>query len=101
MIVIAADRPAATSSPTSACTLPGWVPVIGKKYFTLKAEFRTAQAVNPGPGPGGHDRRRQDRRNRQRRPARTAGAGEMNVTPKYAQLHLPQRDDAAAPQDAN
>jgi phospholipid/cholesterol/gamma-HCH transport system substrate-binding protein len=31
-------------------TLPGWVPVIGKSFFTLKAEFSTAQAVTPGQG---------------------------------------------------
>jgi phospholipid/cholesterol/gamma-HCH transport system substrate-binding protein len=31
-------------------TLPGWVPVIGTNYFTLKGEFQTAQAVAPGQG---------------------------------------------------
>ncbi len=31
-------------------SLPGWVPVIGKSYVTLKADFRTAQAVTPGQG---------------------------------------------------
>jgi phospholipid/cholesterol/gamma-HCH transport system substrate-binding protein len=31
-------------------TLPGWVPLIGKDFFTLKAEFSTAQAVTPGQG---------------------------------------------------
>ena len=30
--------------------LPGWVPVFGRSYFTLKAEFQTAQAVAPGQG---------------------------------------------------
>ena len=30
--------------------LPGWVPVLGKNYFTLKADFQTAQAVTPGQG---------------------------------------------------
>jgi phospholipid/cholesterol/gamma-HCH transport system substrate-binding protein len=30
--------------------LPGWVPVFGRSYFTLKAEFQTAQAVTPGQG---------------------------------------------------
>jgi phospholipid/cholesterol/gamma-HCH transport system substrate-binding protein len=30
--------------------LPGWVPVFGRNYFTLKAEFQTAQAVTPGQG---------------------------------------------------
>lgn len=31
-------------------SLPGWVPVIGHEYFTLKGEFQTAQAVAPGQG---------------------------------------------------
>ena len=31
-------------------SLPGWVPVVGKEYVTLNAEFRTAQAVTPGQG---------------------------------------------------
>jgi phospholipid/cholesterol/gamma-HCH transport system substrate-binding protein len=31
-------------------SLPGWFPVLGKSYVTLKAEFRTAQAVTPGQG---------------------------------------------------
>jgi phospholipid/cholesterol/gamma-HCH transport system substrate-binding protein len=30
--------------------LPGWVPVFGRNYFTLRAEFQTAQAVTPGQG---------------------------------------------------
>jgi phospholipid/cholesterol/gamma-HCH transport system substrate-binding protein len=30
--------------------LPGWVPVLGREYFALKAEFQTAQAVTPGQG---------------------------------------------------
>ncbi len=30
--------------------LPGWVPVFGHSYYTLKAEFQTAQAVTPGQG---------------------------------------------------
>ena len=30
--------------------LPSWVPVLGHNYFTLKAEFQTAQAVTPGQG---------------------------------------------------
>jgi phospholipid/cholesterol/gamma-HCH transport system substrate-binding protein len=30
--------------------LPGWVPVVGRSYFTLKARFQTAQAVAPGQG---------------------------------------------------
>jgi phospholipid/cholesterol/gamma-HCH transport system substrate-binding protein len=30
--------------------LPGWVPVLGHDYYTLKAEMQTAQAVTPGQG---------------------------------------------------
>ncbi len=30
--------------------LPGWVPVLGHKYFKLEGEFQTAQAVTPGQG---------------------------------------------------
>jgi phospholipid/cholesterol/gamma-HCH transport system substrate-binding protein len=30
--------------------LPSWVPVLGKNYFMLKADFQTAQAVTPGQG---------------------------------------------------
>jgi phospholipid/cholesterol/gamma-HCH transport system substrate-binding protein len=30
--------------------LPGWVPVLGRNYFTLKGEFQTAQALTPGQG---------------------------------------------------
>jgi phospholipid/cholesterol/gamma-HCH transport system substrate-binding protein len=30
--------------------LPGWFPVLGKSYYTLKADFQTAQALTPGQG---------------------------------------------------
>jgi phospholipid/cholesterol/gamma-HCH transport system substrate-binding protein len=30
--------------------LPGWVPVLGRSYYTLNADFQTAQAVTPGQG---------------------------------------------------
>ena len=30
--------------------LPGWVPFLGKNFYTLKADFQTAQAVTPGQG---------------------------------------------------
>ena len=30
--------------------LPGWVPVLGKNFYTLNADFQTAQAVTPGQG---------------------------------------------------
>jgi phospholipid/cholesterol/gamma-HCH transport system substrate-binding protein len=31
-------------------SLPGWVPIVGREYFTLNGEFETAQAVTPGQG---------------------------------------------------
>jgi phospholipid/cholesterol/gamma-HCH transport system substrate-binding protein len=30
--------------------LPSWVPLLGHNYYTLKADFQTAQAVTPGQG---------------------------------------------------
>jgi phospholipid/cholesterol/gamma-HCH transport system substrate-binding protein len=30
--------------------LPSWVPVLGRSYYTLKAEIQTAQAITPGQG---------------------------------------------------
>jgi phospholipid/cholesterol/gamma-HCH transport system substrate-binding protein len=30
--------------------LPGWVPVLGRSYYTLKAEIQTGQALTPGQG---------------------------------------------------
>jgi phospholipid/cholesterol/gamma-HCH transport system substrate-binding protein len=30
--------------------LPGWVPLLGKSYYTLKAELQTSQALTPGQG---------------------------------------------------
>lgn len=30
--------------------LPGWVPVLGRDYYTLRADIQTAQAVTPGQG---------------------------------------------------
>ena len=41
---------------------PSWVPFLGDDRFELKAEFSTAQAVTPGPGPDGEHLRRQGRR---------------------------------------
>jgi phospholipid/cholesterol/gamma-HCH transport system substrate-binding protein len=31
-------------------TLPGWVPVIGTSFYTVNAEFSTAQSITPGQG---------------------------------------------------
>jgi phospholipid/cholesterol/gamma-HCH transport system substrate-binding protein len=31
-------------------SLPGWVPILGQDFFTLRGEFSTAQAVTPGQG---------------------------------------------------
>lgn len=30
--------------------LPGWVPFVGTNFYTLNAEFQTAQAISPGQG---------------------------------------------------
>src|SRR2546428_515418 len=30
--------------------LPSWVPALGRSFYTLKAEFQTAQALTPGQG---------------------------------------------------
>jgi phospholipid/cholesterol/gamma-HCH transport system substrate-binding protein len=30
--------------------LPGWVPLLGKSYYTLKADIQTSQALTPGQG---------------------------------------------------
>ncbi len=67
--------------------LPSWVPVLGRSYYTLSAQFTTAQAVTPGQGQA----------------VTIAGAkiGEvatvslhngvatvkMNITPKYARIY--------------
>ena len=52
--------------------LPGWVPVLGPQLLHAQGRIPDRPGGHPGPGPGGHDRRRQDRRNRERRPARRA-----------------------------
>jgi phospholipid/cholesterol/gamma-HCH transport system substrate-binding protein len=33
-----------------AANFPAWIPILGKDYFDLKAEFGSAQAVTPGQG---------------------------------------------------
>ena len=78
--------------------LPGWVPVLGKNYYTLKADFQTAQALTPGPGPGGDDRRREDRGNRERRPARRGRDGDDAPDPEV-RAPLPRHDAADASED--
>ena len=79
---------AATSSPTRTCKLPGWVPVLGHNYYTLKADFQTAQAVTPGQGQAVTIAGREGRRSRKRRPARRRSPSvTMKVTPKYAHFY--------------
>ena len=41
----------------AAANFPSWVPFLGDDHFELKAEFTTAQAVTPGPGPDREHRR--------------------------------------------
>ena len=78
--------------------LPGWVPVLGRNYYTLKADFQTAQAVTPGQGQAvtiagakigeiaSVDLQRRGR------------DGDDENDPEV-RAHLPQRDAAAAPED--
>jgi len=40
--------------------LPGWFPVLGKNYYTLKADLQTAQALTPEEAEQRRDRWRQD-----------------------------------------
>ena len=80
--------------------LPGWVPVLGKNYYTLKARFQTAQAVTPGQGQavtvagakvGEVDDRGTERRGRH---------GDHERHPQVRPL-LQERDHADAPQDGS
>ena len=49
--------------------LPGWVPVLGRSYFMLERRISDRAGGHARAGPGGHDRGREDRRNRERGPA--------------------------------
>ena len=74
----------------------------GARARLLHAEGRVPDRPggHAGPGPGGDDRRREGRRNRERRPAQRASPMvTMKVTPKYARFYH-ERDAAAAPEDA-
>ena len=54
--------------------LPGWVPIVGQDFFTLKGEFRPRRRSRPGQGQtvdiagvaGGRDHERRPRRRRAR-----------------------------------
>ena len=78
--------------------LPSWVPIFGKDYFTLKAEFTTAQAVTPGQGQtvniAGVKVGEISKRRAQERPR----ARDDEDPPKYAAIYH-ERDDAAAAED--
>jgi phospholipid/cholesterol/gamma-HCH transport system substrate-binding protein len=64
--------------------LPGWFPVLGKEYVTLKAEFRTAQAVTPGQGQAVTIAGAKIGEIASVRAHEGAALVTMNVTPKYA-----------------
>ena len=75
-------------------SLPSWAPFVGEEFVHITGDFETAQAVAPGPGPGGRDRRhpgRQDHLGRARRRPRRRRHGHR------AQVHEadPSRRDAA------
>jgi phospholipid/cholesterol/gamma-HCH transport system substrate-binding protein len=70
--------------------LPGWFPVLGKEYVTLKAEFRTAQAVTPGQGQAVTIAGAKIGEIASVRAHEGAALVTMNVTPKYA--HYIYRD---------
>jgi phospholipid/cholesterol/gamma-HCH transport system substrate-binding protein len=65
-------------------SLPGWFPVLGKEYVTVKAEFRTAQAVTPGQGQAVTIAGAKIGEVASVRAHEGAALVSMNVTPKYA-----------------
>jgi phospholipid/cholesterol/gamma-HCH transport system substrate-binding protein len=69
---------------------PSWFPVLGKEYVTLKAEFRTAQAVTPGQGQAVTIAGAKIGEIASVRTHEGAALVAMNVTPKYA--HYIYRD---------
>jgi phospholipid/cholesterol/gamma-HCH transport system substrate-binding protein len=71
-------------------SLPSWFPVLGKEYVTLKAEFRTAQAVTPGQGQAVTIAGAKIGEIASVRAHEGAALVTMNVTPKYA--HYIYRD---------
>ena len=79
--------------------LPSWVPFIGDDKFELKAEFSSAQAVTPGAGADGDDRRDQ------RRPGLRVRAGQRSRhrhhagRPQVRRAHPSGRLASAAPAD--
>ncbi len=78
--------------------LPGWVPVLRPRLLHPQGRVPDRPGGDPGAGPGGHDRRREDRRSGERRPARGHRHGDDESHPQV-RAHLPQRDAAAAPED--
>ena len=79
--------------------LPGWVPVLGRNYYTLKADIQTAQAVTPGQGQAVTIAGAKIGEVAQRRPAQRRRDGD-DESDAEVRAHLPQRDAAAAPEDA-
>ena len=71
-------------------SLPSWFPLLGKEYVTLKAEFRTAQAVTPGQGQAVTIAGAKIGEIASVRAHEGAALVTMNVTPKYA--HYIYRD---------
>jgi phospholipid/cholesterol/gamma-HCH transport system substrate-binding protein len=71
-------------------SLPSWFPLLGKEYVTLKAEFRTAQAITPGQGQAVTIAGAKIGEIASVRAHEGAALVTMNVTPKYA--HYIYRD---------
>ena len=85
-----ASRPpsAATSSRTRTSSSPAGCRCSGADYYTLKAEFQTAQAVTPGQGQAVTIAGAKIGEVAQRRPAQRASRSvTMRVTPKYAHFY--------------
>jgi phospholipid/cholesterol/gamma-HCH transport system substrate-binding protein len=67
--------------------LPGWVPVLGRDFYTLKANFQTAQAVTPGQGQAVTIAGAKVGEVKSVNLHRGVATVEMTVTPKYARFY--------------
>jgi phospholipid/cholesterol/gamma-HCH transport system substrate-binding protein len=67
--------------------LPGWVPVLGRDYFTLKANLSTAQAITPGQGQAVTIAGAKIGEIASVRLHEGAAVVTMKITPKYARIY--------------
>ncbi len=77
-------------------SLPSWVPVVGEEFDHITGEFTTAQAVTPGPGPGGRRRRHPDRQGHLGRPRRRPRRRRHGHRAQVHGADPPRRQPAAA-----